>query len=144
MIPLIDFFKSINEPKYRAQQLLKWIHQKGVTNFDLMTDFNKPLREKLKSLATLELPKVSKVFKSPEGTKKYLVELASGSMIEMVVIPEKKRTTLCISSQVGCALQCTFCATGAQGFEKNLLQMRLLVSYGLLIFILKIVIIYLM
>ena len=63
MIPLIDFFKSINEPKYRAQQLLKWIHQKGVTNFDLMTDFNKPLREKLKSLATLELPKVSKVFK---------------------------------------------------------------------------------
>ena len=120
MIPLIDFFKSINEPKYRAQQLLKWIHQKGVTNFDLMTDFNKPLREKLKSLATLELPKVSKVFKSPEGTEKYLVELASGSMIEMVVIPEKKRTTLCISSQVGCALQCTFCATGAQGFEKNL------------------------
>ena len=108
MIPLIDFFKSINEPKYRAQQLLKWIHQKGVTNFDLMTDFNKPLREKLKSLATLELPKVSKVFKSPEGTEKYLVELASGSMIEMVVIPEKKRTTLCISSQVGCALQCTF------------------------------------
>ena len=120
MIPLIDFFKSINEPKYRAQQLLKWIHQKGVTNFDLMTDFNKPLREKLKSLATLELPKVSKVFKSPEGTEKYLVELTSGSMIEMVVIPEKKRTTLCISSQVGCALQCTFCATGAQGFEKNL------------------------
>ena len=91
MIPLIDFFKSINEPKYRAQQLLKWIHQKGVTNFDLMTDFNKPLREKLKSLATLELPKVSKVFKSPEGTEKYLVELASGSMIEMVVIPEKKK-----------------------------------------------------
>ena len=85
-----------------------------------MTDNNNPLREKLKSLATLELPNVSKVFKSPEVTEKYLVELASGSMIEMVVIPEKKRTTLCISSQVGCALQCTFCATGAQGFEKNL------------------------
>ena len=117
---LEDLFKSINEPKFRAKQLLKWIHQKGVINFNQMTDFNKLLREKLSSIAHITPPYVDEIFISPEGTKKYLVKLESGSMIEMVRIPEKKRMTLCISSQAGCALQCTFCATGAQGFEKNL------------------------
>ena len=117
---LEDFFKNINEPKFRAKQLLKWIHQKGVINFDQMTDFNKLLREKLNSIAHITPPYVDDIFISSEGTKKYLVKLESGSMIEMVRIPEKKRMTLCISSQAGCALQCTFCATGAQGFEKNL------------------------
>ena len=117
---LEDFFKDINEPKFRAKQLLKWIHQKGITNFDDMTDFNKLLREKLNTIAHITPPLVDEVFISAEGTKKYLVKLESGSMIEMVRIPEKKRMTLCISSQAGCALQCTFCATGAQGFEKNL------------------------
>ena len=117
---LEDFFKDINEPKFRAKQLLKWIHQKGITNFDEMTDFNKILREKLNTIAHITPPLVDEVFISAEGTKKYLVKLESGSMIEMVRIPEKKRMTLCISSQAGCALQCTFCATGAQGFEKNL------------------------
>ena len=85
-----------------------------------MTDFNKILREKLEQVACLRTPMVEKVYKSAEGTIKYLVKLESGSMIEMVRIPEKKRMTLCISSQAGCALQCTFCATGAQGFETNL------------------------
>jgi 23S rRNA (adenine2503-C2)-methyltransferase len=85
-----------------------------------MSDFNKQLRSKLKSLAVLLPPKIEEVHKSPEGTIKYLIKLESGSMVEMVRIPEKKRMTLCISSQAGCALQCTFCATGAQGFEKNL------------------------
>jgi 23S rRNA (adenine2503-C2)-methyltransferase len=85
-----------------------------------MTDFNKILREKLELVACLKTPIVEKVYKSPEGTIKYLVKLESGSMIEMVRSPEKKRMTLCISSQAGCALQCTFCATGAQGFETNL------------------------
>ena len=117
---LEDFFKDINEPKFRAKQLLKWIHQKGITNFDEMTDFNKILREKLNTIAHIKPPLVDEIFISPEGTKKYLVKLESGSMIEMVRIPEKKRMTLCISSQAGCALQCKFCATGAQGFEKNL------------------------
>ena len=144
MLPLIDFFKSINEPKYRAQQLLKWIHQKGVTDFDLMTDFNKPLREKLKSLATLELPKVSKVFKSPEGTEKYLVELASGSMIEMVVIPEKKEQLFAYHLKWDALFNVHSVQQAHKDLKKILLQMRLLVSYGLLIFIIKIVIIYLM
>ena len=114
------FFSEIGEPKFRAKQLIKWIHQKGVLDFEEMSDFNKQLRSKLKSLAVLLPPKIEEVHKSPEGTIKYLIKLESGSMVEMVRIPEKKRMTLCISSQAGCALQCTFCATGAQGFEKNL------------------------
>src|SRR6056300_1815512 len=91
-----------------------------------MTDFNKILREKLELIACLRTPMVEKVYKSLEGTIKYLVKLESGSMIEMVRIPEKKRMTLCISSQVGCALQCTFCATGAQGFETNLSEAEII------------------
>ena len=114
------FFNDIGEPKFRAKQLIKWVHQKGILDFSQMTDFNKILREKLEQVACLRTPMVEKVYKSAEGTIKYLVKLESGSMIEMVRIPEKKRMTLCISSQAGCALQCTFCATGAQGFETNL------------------------
>ena len=114
------FFNDIDEPKFRAKQLIKWVHQKGILDFSQMTDFNKILREKLEQVACLRTPMIEKVYKSPEGTIKYLVKLESGSMIEMVRIPEKKRMTLCISSQAGCALQCTFCATGAQGFETNL------------------------
>ena len=85
-----------------------------------MTDFNISLREKLKKISSLQIPKVYKSFESNDGTIKYLIQLESGSMIEMVEIPDKKRRTLCISSQAGCALQCTFCATGAQGFDQNL------------------------
>lgn len=117
---LEDFFDSIEEPKFRAKQVIKWIHQKGVLDFDEMSDLNKNLREKLKSIALIKPPQIEEVHKSSEGTIKYLIKLESGSMVEMVRIPEKKRITLCISSQAGCALQCTFCATGAQGFERNL------------------------
>tara|TARA_B110001452_G_scaffold132624_1_gene110241 strand:+ start:1161 stop:2255 length:1095 start_codon:yes stop_codon:yes gene_type:complete len=117
---LVEFFGSIKQPKFRAAQLMKWIHQRGVLNFMEMTDFSLELREQLNELAIAEPPEVEDCLTSPEGTKKYLIKLDSGSMIEMVIIPEKKRLTLCISSQAGCALQCTFCATGAQGFERNL------------------------
>jgi len=117
---LENFFREINEPKFRAKQLLKWIHQKGVINFDDMSDFNKDLRHKLNTIAHITPPKIEEIHESEEGTIKYLIKLTSGSMVEMVRIPEKKRITLCISSQAGCALQCTFCATGAQGFESNL------------------------
>ncbi len=117
---LVEFFDSIKQPKFRASQLMKWIHQRGVLNFMEMTDFSLELREQLSELAIAEPPEVEDCLISPEGTKKYLIKLDSGSMIEMVIIPEKKRLTLCISSQAGCALQCTFCATGAQGFERNL------------------------
>ena len=117
---LVEFFGSIKQPKFRAAQLMKWIHQRGVLNFMEMTDFSLELREQLSELAIAEPPEVEDCLISPEGTKKYLIKLDSGSMIEMVIIPERKRLTLCISSQAGCALQCTFCATGAQGFERNL------------------------
>ena len=117
---LVEFFDSIKQPKFRASQLMKWIHQRGVLNFMEMTDFSLELREQLNELAIAEPPEVEDCLISPEGTKKYLIKLDSGSMIEMVIIPERKRLTLCISSQAGCALQCTFCATGAQGFERNL------------------------
>ena len=117
---LVEFFGSIKQPKLRASQLMKWIHQRGVLNFMEMTDFSLELREQLSELAIAEPPEVEDCLISPEGTKKYLIKLDSGSMIEMVIIPERKRLTLCISSQAGCALQCTFCATGAQGFERNL------------------------
>lgn len=117
---LVEFFNSIDQPRFRASQLLKWIHQRGVIDFMLMTDFSLELRNNLSAIAEVKPPSVEECHLSPEGTKKYLIKLESGSMIEMVKIPEKKRMTLCISSQAGCALQCTFCATGAQGFEKNL------------------------
>ena len=117
---LVEFFNSIDQPRFRASQLLKWIHQRGVIDFMLMTDFSLELRNKLFAIAEVKPPSVEECHVSPEGTKKYLIKLESGSMIEMVKIPEKKRMTLCISSQAGCALQCTFCATGAQGFERNL------------------------
>ena len=117
---LVEFFDSIDQPRFRASQLLKWIHQRGVIDFMLMTDFSLELRNNLSVIAEVKPPSVEECHVSPEGTKKYLIKLESGSMIEMVKIPEKKRMTLCISSQAGCALQCTFCATGAQGFEKNL------------------------
>ena len=117
---LEDFFVELKEPKFRAKQLLKWIHQKGELDFNMMTDFNKSLRKKLSSVAFIEPPQIHQAHSSDEGTIKYVIKLNSGSMIEMVVIPEKNRRTLCVSSQAGCALQCTFCATGAQGFDQNL------------------------
>jgi len=117
---LVEFFGSIKQPKFRASQMMKWIHQRGVLDFMEMTDFSVDLRQQLAELAIAKPPEVEDCLISPEGTKKYLIKLDSGSMIEMVIIPERKRLTLCISSQAGCALQCTFCATGAQGFERNL------------------------
>ena len=117
---LEDFFTDIGEQSYRAKQVLKWIHQKGVLDFSEMTDLNKDLRNKLNNHAFIKPPQIEEEFISNEGTKKYLLKLDSGSMIEMVIIPEGIRRTLCISSQAGCALACTFCATGAQGFDQNL------------------------
>ena len=117
---LVDFFHSLEEPNFRASQLMKWIHQRGVIDFERMTDFSVNLRNQLSKIAEVRPPTIKECLTSPEGTKKYLIKLDSGTIIEMVKIPEKKRLTLCISSQAGCALQCTFCATGDQGFERNL------------------------
>jgi 23S rRNA (adenine2503-C2)-methyltransferase len=117
---LVSFFESIGEKKFRAGQVLKWIHQLGVIDFDAMTNISKALREKLKRTATLELPEVIEQLDSKDGTRKFLIRESGGSVIETVYIPEGDRGTLCVSSQVGCALDCSFCMTGKQGFSRDL------------------------
>tara|TARA_B110000116_G_scaffold259335_1_gene261345 strand:+ start:2317 stop:3525 length:1209 start_codon:yes stop_codon:yes gene_type:complete len=117
---LVSFFESIGEKKFRAAQVLKWIHQLGVIDFDAMTNISKGLREKLKRTATLELPEIIQQLDSKDGTRKFLIRESGGSVIETVYIPEGNRGTLCVSSQVGCALDCSFCMTGKQGFSRDL------------------------
>src|SRR4029077_10059522 len=100
--------------------LLRWIHQCGEADFGRMTDIAKPLREKLAQLAVIEPPKVISESVAADGTRKWLLSVGIGNGIETVFIPEVSRGTLCISSQVGCALECSFCSTGRQGFNRNL------------------------
>jgi 23S rRNA (adenine2503-C2)-methyltransferase len=114
------FFADLGEKPFRAQQLLQWVHQRGVTDFEAMTDLSKSLRAKLAGVATVALPRVDSQHESADGTVKWLFASGSGQRVEAVYIPEPARGTLCISSQVGCALDCAFCATGAQGFNRNL------------------------
>jgi 23S rRNA (adenine2503-C2)-methyltransferase len=113
-------FADLGEKPYRARQLLQWMYQRGVTDFDAMTDLSKSLRAKLVERATIALPRVDSQHESSDGTVKWLFASGSGQRVEAVYIPEPARGTLCISSQVGCALDCAFCATGAQGFNRNL------------------------
>lgn len=117
---LEQYFIELGQPKYRAQQVLKWIHQEGIRNFDVMTNLSKDLRNILKNQCNLDLPEITREQKSSDGTVKWLLTLADGNAIETVYIPEDDRGTLCISSQVGCALNCRFCSTGAMGFNRNL------------------------
>lgn len=117
---LKEFFAQIGEKPFRANQVLKWIHGRGVTKFELMTDLSKTLRNRLGEICALHPPKVVQVQESHDGTVKWLMALEDGNQIETVFIPEDKRGTLCVSSQVGCALGCAFCATARQGFSRNL------------------------
>ena len=114
------FFLELGHKKYRAKQLLQWMHQKYVVDFDLMSDFSKDLRNELSSIASVSLPEIISETSSSDGTVKWLFNSGVGQAIETVFIPESERGTLCISSQVGCALDCSFCATGYQGFNRNL------------------------
>ena len=117
---LQDYLISLDEKPYRGLQIFEWIHNRGVIDFDSMTNLGKDLIGKLNLNSIIKVPEVVNVSTSSEGTKKFLLKLDNDSFIEMVKIPEKKRQTLCISSQAGCALQCTFCATGYHGFKRNL------------------------
>ncbi len=117
---MVDYVQSLGEPRFRAQQLIQWIHQRGVSDFSLMTNLSKSFREKLESSAEIRLPEVIINQASADGTHKWLLKLEGGSAIEMVFIPERTRGTLCVSSQVGCALNCSFCSTGKEGFNRNL------------------------
>ncbi|MGI9204151.1 MAG: 23S rRNA (adenine(2503)-C(2))-methyltransferase RlmN [Woeseiaceae bacterium] len=117
---LRKYFADIGEKPFRARQVLQWIHQRNAVTFEEMTDLSKPLRSQLNSAASIQLPAVISEQTSTDGTVKWLFESGAGQAVESVFIPEPGRGTLCISSQVGCALDCSFCATGAQGFNRNL------------------------
>lgn len=114
------FFVDMGEKPFRASQLMRWIHQRGVTDFDQMTDISKDLRTRLQELAEIRLPEIVDHYHSVDGCRKWIIEVASGSRVECVFIPESGRGTLCVSSQAGCSLDCSFCATGKQGFNSNL------------------------
>ena len=117
---LVAFFESIGEKKFRATQVMKWIHQYGVTDFDEMTNISKALREKLKQIAEVRPPELIKQLDSIDGTRKFLIRVSGNNAVETVFIPDGERGTLCVSSQVGCSLDCSFCATGKQGFNRDL------------------------
>lgn len=113
------FFKELGEKPFRADQLVKWIYHFGEDNFDNMTNINKKLREKLKAVAEIKAPEVAVEQRSADGTIKWAMQVGE-QQVETVYIPEADRATLCVSSQVGCALACTFCSTAQQGFNRNL------------------------
>lgn len=115
-----QFFDSIGEKRFRAGQVMKWIHHFGVDNFEAMTNVGKVLREKLEARAEIRGPEVVSEDISTDGTRKWVVRVASGSCVETVYIPQGNRGTLCVSSQAGCALDCSFCSTGKQGFNSDL------------------------
>ncbi|HVV68043.1 MAG TPA: 23S rRNA (adenine(2503)-C(2))-methyltransferase RlmN [Gammaproteobacteria bacterium] len=135
------FAEDLAEKPFRGDQILKWVHQAGVTDFDAMTNISKSLRQKLHERAYVQLP-LSIIWEkvSEDGTHKWLLRLEEGNSVEMVFIPEARRGTLCVSSQVGCALDCSFCSTGKQGFSRNLtvaeiigqlwIAVRRLAAYG--------------
>ncbi|QKT02719.1 23S rRNA (adenine(2503)-C(2))-methyltransferase RlmN [Ectothiorhodospiraceae bacterium 2226] len=114
------YFVDLGEKPFRATQVLKWIHQLGVTDFDAMTNLSKALRARLAERCEIRPPEVRLEQTSADGTRKWLLSVDGGSAIETVFIPEAGRGTLCVSSQVGCSLNCSFCSTGAQGFNRNL------------------------
>ena len=117
---LEDFFAAIGEKKFRATQVMKWIHQLAVVDFQEMNNLSKDLRNQLAESCCVQNLHVSQDQISKDGTRKWLLRLHDGNHIEAVYIPEDDRGTLCVSSQVGCALDCSFCSTGRQGFNRNL------------------------
>ena len=117
---LVAYCGELGEKPFRAKQLQRWIHQFGVSNFDDMTDLAKSLREKLSGRAYIAAPQVISDHISLDGTRKWLLDVGQGNAIETVFIPEENRGTLCISTQAGCAVNCRFCSTGKQGFNRNL------------------------
>ncbi|MCZ6830811.1 MAG: 23S rRNA (adenine(2503)-C(2))-methyltransferase RlmN [Gammaproteobacteria bacterium] len=117
---LRTFFVELGEKPFRAQQVLKWIHHAGVDCFDDMTNLGKGLREKLAAVAEIRPPEIVSQQDSADGTRKWAIRVEGGGLVETVLIPDGTRGTLCVSSQVGCSLDCSFCATGKQGFQRDL------------------------
>lgn len=117
---LREFFAKIGEKPFRADQVMKWIYHHGIDDFNQMTNLNKKLREKLLNTCEVRAPAISYYQQAKDGTIKFAMMLAGKQEVETVWIPESDRATLCVSSQVGCALECTFCSTAQQGFNRNL------------------------
>lgn len=117
---LAAYCAALGEKPFRAKQLLHWMHQSGAADFDAMTDISRALRERLSQEAQIAAPKIVQDTVAGDGTRKWLMDVGAGNAIETVFIPEVSRGTLCISSQAGCALECSFCSTGRQGFNRNL------------------------
>lgn len=117
---MTQHFCAMGEKSFRATQVMKWIHQIGASDFSEMTNLSKALREQLSETCEITAPNIISDNLSTDGTRKWLLSVPGGSAIEMVFIPEESRGTLCVSSQVGCSLNCTFCATGKQGYNRNL------------------------
>ena len=117
---LESFFIDIGEKKFRAQQVMKWIHHQGVRDFQEMTNLGKALRDRLSQTAEITPPIIDSQQDSADGTRKWAIKVAGGALVEAVLIPEGDRATLCVSSQVGCSLDCKFCSTGKQGFQRDL------------------------
>ena len=117
---LREYFASIGEKPFRADQVMKWIYQQGVSDFEQMTNLNKNLRAKLIANCEVKAPEIAYQQNATDGTIKFALRLEGGQEVESVWIPESDRATLCVSSQVGCALECTFCSTAQQGFNRNL------------------------
>lgn len=115
-----EYFLSQGEPAYRASQIIQWIHQFGAKSFDDMSNVSKALRTRLQDLCEIKTPDVIMDRLSTDGTRKFLIKLSCGNCVETVFIPEDGRGTLCVSSQVGCSLNCTFCSTGSQGYNRDL------------------------
>ena len=114
------FFEALGERPFRARQVLKWIHARGASEFEPMTDLARDLRRRLAEIAEIRAPAVEDHRASADGTRKWLLRVDAGNCVEMVFIPEGHRGTLCVSSQVGCPLDCAFCSTARQGFNRNL------------------------
>ena len=117
---LVAYCGELGEKPFRAKQLQRWIHQFGASDFDAMSDLAKSLREKLKTRAFIASPAIISDHTSTDGTRKWLIDVGQGNAVETVFIPEENRGTLCISTQAGCAVNCRFCSTGKQGFNRNL------------------------
>ncbi|GAB4509925.1 MAG: 23S rRNA (adenine(2503)-C(2))-methyltransferase RlmN [Sulfuricaulis sp.] len=115
-----EFFVGIGEKPFRATQVIQWIHQYGVDDFDAMTNLGKELRARLRDMAEIRVPEIIQDQTAADGTRKWLLRLNDTNAIETVFIPEEDRGTLCVSSQVGCTLNCSFCSTGHQGFNRSL------------------------
>lgn len=114
------FFNELGEKRFRSEQVMKWIHHHGVRDFDQMTNLGRSLRERLAQVASITPPEIADQQDSNDGTRKWAIRVAGGALVEAVLIPEGDRATLCVSSQVGCSLDCKFCSTGKQGFQRDL------------------------